>query len=238
MQKRVIPIQGVSIDAMSILRYDLLDIPGILEILEHKQTHTHGRWSIMTTKDIFRMAIKQVNNLLHFSEYSDNVDIDFPPSSLAFNTRQKFPVHTPHRSQSNHATSPNLQPSQHPTPPILLSPPSSSPSNPFHHNVLKSRYFTHDFRISHWENPHISSSTFLPKPTPTVAQSSPSTSPLGSSLPATKLDVFNKPTPMKAFHPDHRHLHQKLAQLSEQVQSLLAQMDEIRQALAGDPRNP
>jgi hypothetical protein len=36
--KRIIPIQGVSTDLMSTLRNDLLDIEGIFEILEHRQT--------------------------------------------------------------------------------------------------------------------------------------------------------------------------------------------------------
>jgi hypothetical protein len=203
--KRVIPIQGISMELMSTLHLDLLEITGIQDIHVHKQTHSHGRWSIMTTVEYFQSATQQVKEMLSLlDDYADNHmdDSNFPPRGLAFKNRRSIPrvLNTTILHQA-----PSKNQFQPPLPPTVL---SSAPSTLSHNQNRPSSNLPHNFRISHWDPP---------PGTPSIPFDPTATSPM----------------PLLHYPSDNSYLRRHLAELADQVQLLLVQMEQIRRVVAG-----
>jgi hypothetical protein len=85
---RVVPIQGVNEDQMFSLENELLQVDGIKEILRHKETHSRGRWSIMTTEAFFKPIVAELSahlpDWVQFYATEFPSDEDFPAPGLAF----------------------------------------------------------------------------------------------------------------------------------------------------------
>ena len=88
---RVIPITGISPDAMFYLEKVLMQVPGVKQILLHKKTIQQGRYSIMTNEAAFKTVAKTVRE--NISTWNENVTVanaiitplGYPEPSVAFN---------------------------------------------------------------------------------------------------------------------------------------------------------
>ena len=91
-KSRVIPIKGVTMEAMFYVSNEISQIPGIIDTFPHKYLAGHGRWSIMTDTTHFNPVIAALEtNLATWTRfYCDRENITLstlPPPSLAFRTQ-------------------------------------------------------------------------------------------------------------------------------------------------------
>lgn len=91
---RIIPIEGISPDTMSLVKKELLKIDGLDDIVPHKHTSLKGRWNLITTKANFESATILVETHLPLlkQQYS------FSTGHLAFKNLPRFyrkPAPTP-----------------------------------------------------------------------------------------------------------------------------------------------
>jgi hypothetical protein len=89
---RVVPLAGISTDMMFSLELEIKQIPGVVDVLNHKQTNKIGRWNVLTTDAAFRSVTDRLTQLIPdwFSQLSETYDTppDFPQPGLAFRTQQ------------------------------------------------------------------------------------------------------------------------------------------------------
>lgn len=87
---RVIPITGIHPNVIFYLDQQLLQIPGVTQVLKPRQTLMEGRYSVMTTKQYFQTGTEIVKDNLHkwideiIKSRAIHVPSDFKSPSLAF----------------------------------------------------------------------------------------------------------------------------------------------------------
>jgi hypothetical protein len=233
--KRVIPIQGVSTDMMSTLYYDLLEIEGICEILEHKQTHTQGRWSLMTTIEHFSTAKILVKNVLSQLTNFEADLLHLPPCRLAFKTSACS--HRFHQKANQHHSSSKKKWSSNPRS-IPLNPDSLGNSKPLPKNSFSQHLLSPpapEFKISHWDSQHNPSIHFRPSNNtsiPSIISTFPPNScATNSHATYNKVAAENNNTTLTLVQQENAFLHRRLAELSAQVNLLLVQINQLQQSV-------
>jgi hypothetical protein len=87
---RIVPIQGISEDAMFYVGTNIEKTRGVKAILHHRSTFDQGRWSVVVSFSQFEAVKKEFRlNLTQWTtqackDHSVLVDPSFPPPSLAF----------------------------------------------------------------------------------------------------------------------------------------------------------
>ena len=89
----IIPIKGISTETMFYLKMQLLQVKGITEVLEHKNTVSEGQYSIMTTAPSFKHNIELLKSNLNnwVTDIVDKQGINasqFSPPTLCFKGKQ------------------------------------------------------------------------------------------------------------------------------------------------------
>jgi hypothetical protein len=78
-QSRVVPIHGVSEDAMFALDNELMQVKGVKQVLRHRDTVSKGRWSLMTTEADFKYVVLMMKE--HLPPWVKHFSKEFPPPS-------------------------------------------------------------------------------------------------------------------------------------------------------------
>ena len=87
---RIVPIRGVTKDVMWYMDNSIYDINGVVQILQHKNTESEGRWSIQTTDEHFDHVKTVMRQHLHdqvqfhCEEQGLRIPESFPTPGLAF----------------------------------------------------------------------------------------------------------------------------------------------------------
>jgi hypothetical protein len=87
---RIVPIQGVTEDAMFYIDRNILSTGGVKSILHHRLTSTHGRWSIVVSAGRFETVKKEFRT--HLAQWNATALYDnkiIPPQSFP-ETRLSF----------------------------------------------------------------------------------------------------------------------------------------------------
>ena len=90
-KSRVIPIKGVTMEAMFYISNEISQIPGMLDTFPHKDLATQGRWSIMTDTTHFKAVTTALEpnlaNWTHsYCEQENNLLGHLPPILSIQNT--------------------------------------------------------------------------------------------------------------------------------------------------------
>ena len=90
-KSRVIPIKGVTMEAMFYVLNKMMQIPGVLDTFPHKDLANQGRWSIMTDTMHFKAVTAALETNLdswtHLYCEQENITLGSLPPSLAFRTQ-------------------------------------------------------------------------------------------------------------------------------------------------------
>jgi hypothetical protein len=90
-QSRIIPIQGITADMMFSFDLELRKLPGVHDVLRHKNTDTEGRWNLLTTETSFKSTSTAVDILI--GQWMNGqgrdflIDDSYPTPGLAFKNR-------------------------------------------------------------------------------------------------------------------------------------------------------
>ena len=91
-KSRIVPIKGVTMEAMFYVSNEISQIPGVLDTFPHKDLANQGRWSIMTDTTHFKAVTAVLDtNLASWTRlYCEQENIilgPLPPLSLEFRTQ-------------------------------------------------------------------------------------------------------------------------------------------------------